>query len=254
MSLDTSINVRAETREAFDEWWPHGGLSRLALNRRGLRQAWDIACAVLLTAIFFVIAVTGKSIRFFVVLYRRNASEKAERQRQLDLAQPPPDLRAVTVNLQPPSPANSTSLLFGRLPVEIRRRILIYVFGNKTLHMDLQLRKSVHSVLGQIDPLKRQPWWRAPVSWDHAGILKARVPSESDSKVLWRWFSCVCHRYPAFGPNALSYGRRSNFPVRDFREPESDVCLKGGGCCNERPIHDTCLIGIMGWMLLCRQA
>lgn len=254
MSLDTSINVRAETREAFDEWWPHGGLSRLALNRRGLRQAWDIVCAVLLTAIFFVIAVTGKSIRFFVVLYRRNASEKAERQRQLDLAQPPPDLRAVTVNLQPPSPANSTSLLFGRLPVEIRRRILIYVFGNKTLHMDLQLRKSVHSVLGHIDPLKRQPWWRAPVSWDHAGILKARVPSESDSRVLWRWFSCVCHRYPAFGPNALSYGRRSNFPVRDFREPESDVCLKGGGCCNERPIHDTCLIGIMGWMLLCRQA
>lgn len=160
-----------------------------------------------------------------------------------------------------------TGPFFHRLPPEIRRRILWFAFGGKTVHMDISLRSSpwqTPTTMGE---------WRANypqtndnVSWHHAAILTknydGRRPAIRRRYLVpgqrkWRWFSCICHRYPARGPEHLPLGRRRNYPWSRFYEPNEDLCLKGGGCCSEwtgGEWPNACFIGVTGFLYSCRQA
>ncbi|KAJ6441330.1 cyanamide hydratase [Purpureocillium lavendulum] len=142
------------------------------------------------------------------------------------------------------------SPLFDHLPAEVRREILLLAFGERTLHMDLSFRAPLNLV-------PRKPCESWPL---HAGILSESLASGSHLVAgrgkRWRWFGCVCHRFPPGETGHLSFGRRRNNPWNHFREPDSDRCLEGAGECNRWPGKwpDKCQIGVLGWLLTCRQA
>lgn len=134
--------------------------------------------------------------------------------------------------------------LFYLIPFEIRRQILMFAFGEQTIHMDLQFRYQfcLADTLHAPDRL-------------HARIegLQREIPKEE--KREWRWFSSVCHRFSPDAPE-LPLGRRRNYPWVRSNEPHTDRCLKGLGVCEKWPGEwpVKCQIGIMGWLLYCKQA
>lgn len=149
-----------------------------------------------------------------------------------------------------PSPS-STELLnhspfFDKLPPEIRRRILVQAFGDRTMHMDFSL---IHPI-AVAAPGKRPPS-------SHAGINANIYTSpplvhwDLGAPRSWQWRSCVCHRSL---PDHLSSPIDR---IRGVQEPGADQCLNGGphhckAWPGEYPLK--CKIGIMGWILSCRQA
>ena len=156
--------------------------------------------------------------------------------------------RPVSRAASPNSSERHGDLFFSRLPFEIRRHIQILAFGNQILHMDLQFRPPFVLVED-----------RSSGCADHARILPRSLSHESHLNSMeeerWRWFGCVCHRYPYDRPN-LSLGRRRGYPFTNFIEPNVDCCLKGMGKCNGYPGEwpGKCQIGIMGWLLSRRNA
>ncbi|KFX93072.1 hypothetical protein O988_07011 [Pseudogymnoascus sp. VKM F-3808] len=139
--------------------------------------------------------------------------------------------------------------LLHHLPFEVRRKILVYAFGEQTVHMDLQFRYPFEA------PVKQREWGR------HAGIdyYSERMDQEDikGERKEWRWFSCVCHRLPPDAPQ-LPLGRRRHYlrTRTNMGDPDTDLCLHGFGQCDKWPgdCPAKCLIGIMGWMLSCKQA
>lgn len=95
----------------------------------------------------------------------------------------------------------------------------------------------------------------------HAGIdyYSERMDQEEikGERKEWRWFSCVCHRLPPDAPR-LPLGRRRHYlrTRNNIGDPDTDLCLHGFGQCDKWPgdCPAKCLIGIMGWMLSCKQA
>jgi hypothetical protein len=140
------------------------------------------------------------------------------------------------------------------LPPEIRRLILVYAFGNRTLHLSLEFRHQiqlrhrggVHSSHADLS------WWPDDIA-----------PEELDPKHLrdWRWFSTVCHRAPPpekLGAEPLPFGRIACGEL-STDEPNLDGCLYGlarRGHCDEWPgeYPAKCMIGATGWLLSCKQA
>jgi 2EXR family len=111
---------------------------------------------------------------------------------------------------------------FQRLPLELRRQIYIAAFGNRTVHMDL--RYDYHE----------------PPGPRHAR-LKGDCMCERDRTVPpdWRWWSSVCHRNPL-----------DDVWLDQCRLGENNaMCFLFPG---EWP--DKCFLGVMGWLLTCRQA
>lgn len=144
------------------------------------------------------------------------------------------------------------NILFQRIPFEIRRQILVLAFGEQTVHMDLQFRYPLD--LAE----KKLTWLRLHARIDYSRSRRGTdgyLQRTEGERQEWRWFSCVCHRFP---PNAtqLSHGRRRNYPWLFFRDPDDDRCLEGCGTCEEWPGEwpVKCQIGIMGWLLSCKQA
>ncbi|KFY09086.1 hypothetical protein V492_05645 [Pseudogymnoascus sp. VKM F-4246] len=137
---------------------------------------------------------------------------------------------------------------FYRVPFEIRRQILMLAFGDQTVHMDLQYRYPFDLADDQSSYMRL-----------HARIqssLGSRGPEFiQGERREWRWFSCKCHRFPP-DTARLSLGRRRNYPWSHFRDPHIDNCLQGMGRCDEWPGEwpGKCQIGIMGWLLSCKQA
>ncbi|KFY44973.1 hypothetical protein V494_01226 [Pseudogymnoascus sp. VKM F-4513 (FW-928)] len=137
---------------------------------------------------------------------------------------------------------------FYRVPFEIRRQILMLAFGDQTVHMDLQYRYPFNLADDQSSYMRL-----------HARIqssLGSRGPELIEGERRgWRWFSCKCHRFPP-DTARLSLGRRRNYPWSHFRDPHIDNCLQGMGRCDEWPGEwpVKCQIGIMGWLLSCKQA
>lgn len=138
--------------------------------------------------------------------------------------------------------ATENSPFFQNLPFEIRRRILLEAFGNVIVHMDLRLE---HPILRRKDgPDSNPPHYHQSPFEPPKEQLDTWKPKE------WQWWSCVCHRAPP---------GRAGFELKEmaFTEPFEDRCREGYDMwCEfwpgEKP--GKCHIGVMGWLLSCRQA
>ncbi|KAK4149687.1 hypothetical protein C8A00DRAFT_46737 [Chaetomidium leptoderma] len=139
--------------------------------------------------------------------------------------------------------------LFRRMPLELRRQILNHAFGSRTLHVDLAfdhpyIRKSVH----RSDTKARH---------NHCDFGSDLVRDPRNPK-QWQWFSCVCHRrlVRTDEEGLVLSGRTARI------EPCEDGCIPGrriGKRDTQRDpstpsADDMCHIGVMGWLLACRQA
>lgn len=132
---------------------------------------------------------------------------------------------------------------FDVLPPEIRRKILIFAFGQQTVHMDLQFRR---------------PFAKTWKEGSHGG-LPVRQKDEAGGNFIeqrmigdkkWMWYSCVCHRHSPDEQDWLCHGRMAG------NEFEKDTCLLGNGQCEHWPgkSQKKCYIGAMGWLLTCQRA
>ncbi|KAL5353303.1 hypothetical protein ACLOAV_001339 [Pseudogymnoascus australis] len=141
--------------------------------------------------------------------------------------------------------------LFQRLPYEIRRRILVEAFGGRTLHMDLEFNH----------PLVRKSGPQTEISHCDLGSNLIR---DTNIRKGWQWFGCVCHR-PDEWPAGSTFDSMLGQPWKDGeRKPKTRPCEDR--CCRGTPNpsecgplrgegqYSQCFIGIMGWLLACRQA
>jgi hypothetical protein len=143
--------------------------------------------------------------------------------------------------------ATSNSSFFQKLPFEIRHKILEEAFGNYTMHMHLSYDiPKVPLSIRQQDP-----------EHTHANIRKVPPRPQPQSKFsipkkkTWQWWSCICHRAT---PRSISQWQARTWLER----PCYDGCYT--------TIHSTwcefwpgeapgkCFLGVMGWLLSCRQA
>ncbi|KYK56088.1 hypothetical protein DCS_08054 [Drechmeria coniospora] len=162
----------------------------------------------------------------------------AQRQRPLT---PTP---SSTMDMKDPGTVVAKSAFFQRLPVEIRRRILIEAFGGRTVHMDLIYDHEPRTPRRCRCPApdEASPW----KGYRHGGF--SRVDVQYWQPKRWMWRSSVCHRNPP-EPNDTAY----------LPQPPEDLCRFGGEdgeVCGLWPGHapGKCGIGAMGWLLTCRQA
>ncbi|CAH0050931.1 unnamed protein product, partial [Clonostachys solani] len=160
------------------------------------------------------------------------------RSSSLDLAQ----LRRNASQLKP------KDKFFGWLPPEIRRRILVCAFGERTVHIDLSYT------------LITRPYQAGYVGVSaartHAGLLpRSDYHQMYDGEWQWQWYGCVCHRS---GPEemTLSLGRFRSSPGIDRRRFTWTACLEGGGVCQAWPGNqpDKCRLECLGWLLTSKQA
>lgn len=154
----------------------------------------------------------------------------------------PRSLTATTPN----ATAFGASSFFQKLPIEIRRRILIEAFGESTLHLDLCLEHP---------PKKRSQGGNSHAK-RHANTQLFR-PSFRDASQRreWTWWSCVCHRSAA-SQTLHQYSPGLEPPGY---EPALDRCRDATwphvSCdCYPGQVPDKCFVGSMGWLLVCRQA
>ncbi|CAG9945079.1 unnamed protein product [Clonostachys rosea f. rosea IK726] len=171
------------------------------------------------------------------------------------------------VSLAIPSASSTKTGGFFRLPPELRIKILVCAFGQRTLHMSLEYQHPLYV------PHERRQGYAT-----HAGIEKLAGFEESHLRTeipkKWIWFGCVCHRFRpvADGNIPLSFGRvglgaedidseyilsaRYEELWRGDLDLGNDLCLEGFGYCDkwEGSWPEKCHIGIMGWLLTCKQA
>jgi hypothetical protein len=131
------------------------------------------------------------------------------------------------------SVAASDSAFFQHLPLEIRRKILIAAFGDRTMHMSLEFN---HPRQLAFNP-------RSGGSWERYMPPLAKYPPQmlqpdTQEPKAWQWRGCPCY-----------HGGTASYP-------HLDECLPGVARCWKRgtAVPDICVIGSMGWLLTCRQA
>ncbi|KAH6869261.1 hypothetical protein B0T10DRAFT_501726 [Thelonectria olida] len=145
-----------------------------------------------------------------------------------------------------PTAAFQTCTYF-RIPPDIRRHILRLAFGDRRIHMDL-------SYSHPDAPLATN---RSTAN-HHCGIGSAFVVNKRERIVddtqpeCWHWWSSVCHRLPP------GYESKSTGPMTYLgpNGPWADTCRLGQAeHCHSWPgrMPSKCRIGIMGWLLSCRQ-
>ncbi|KAK0652762.1 hypothetical protein B0T16DRAFT_406768 [Cercophora newfieldiana] len=140
--------------------------------------------------------------------------------------------------------------LFGKLPLELRREILTEAFGGQTLHMDLSHKHP----LVRLQPSEEESQ-SPPHQHRHCGLESELVCDTSQAK-RWEWFSCVCHRRPGYS-EAEKEQRLQAMKGALTVEPCDDECLEGSEsmcACPSGASTAACFVGVMGWLLSCRQA
>lgn len=143
--------------------------------------------------------------------------------------------------------ATASSPFFLRLPAELRRDILIEAFGDRTIHIDLSFDHPMISMPEQDKRMLGEKIRHCGLNCESHKLLKSPLKLDVSKPKAWQWFSCVCHRDPE---NIV----RGNGHVL---EPWEDECLAGvAGWCQGWPgkAPEKCFLGIMGWLLACRQA
>lgn len=159
---------------------------------------------------------------------------------------PPPRPRPLTpapddaVGVQPrPQPPNC--LLFSKLPSDLRLEILNMAFGGRMLHIDLVFDYPL--LPPPLDP-------PAPKDRHHAAIYTQT--GKRTGEKAWQWRGAVCHRsdrFPDKWPVPLAFFA--------FCWPWNDKCMQGEGaqrCWEAKVWPEQCQVGIMGYLLSCRQA
>lgn len=181
-----------------------------------------------------------------------------------DVDGPEPDMPYLSyppIKLDNLSHDDGTSLspFFARLPFEIRRRILIYAFGDHTVHMHLRLEHIPRrrprreprtlTIYGMFNTTR--PHGGVTADLDHTGLWSDTVLAKSDVARggprgrRWQWWGCVCHRSMPTGRIGETHGLWE------------DKCLVGEAeyCDMYGPTHpDRCMMGCMGWLLASRRA
>ncbi|KAH6995884.1 hypothetical protein BKA56DRAFT_472834 [Ilyonectria sp. MPI-CAGE-AT-0026] len=150
-------------------------------------------------------------------------------------------------------PIARNGIFFEKLPAELRYKILVEAFGEQVVHMDLFYDHPFY-LPGEVIELTLSNDYRP----NHGGLNGNQNAKGGQSPLLvnrhrpkqWAWRSSVCHRD---SPDAYSRppGRRV--------QPAQDRCRFGGRdrrYCESWPGEgpSKCFIGIMGWLLSCRQA
>lgn len=141
--------------------------------------------------------------------------------------------------------------LFGRLPWEIRQQILGEAFGGRTLHIDLTFD---HPLIRTSPSHGNRESKSDKNARAHCGFGSELVRDPKQPKG-WQWFGCVCHRRLAHVDQEwMLEGHR-------MIEPYQDECIPGDPIGKLVRCHDEvclceseCFVGVMGWLLTCRQA
>jgi hypothetical protein len=138
--------------------------------------------------------------------------------------------------------AQDGSQFFSKLPFDVRRLILELAFGKTVLHMDLSFGHPVAALeAGTATPRS------------HCG-LNVTSPNRHPTELRldrglperWQWWGSRCHCVSPAGDSHSSVGK-----------PWEDHCRTGTGhYCDDWPGErpSKCQIGVMGWLLACRQA
>ncbi|CAH0054086.1 unnamed protein product [Clonostachys solani] len=148
---------------------------------------------------------------------------------------------------------------FFLLPPELRYQILDDAFGGRTLHMSLEYQYPFYMAMFER--------YDDPRFGCHAKIERLVTVKDSHLRTKepkqWVWFGCVCHRSSCHASRTARYldkfGDINGIVSRDSDapcEPKDDRCLEGIARCKEWPgiWPEKCQIGILGWLLTCRQA
>lgn len=146
-------------------------------------------------------------------------------------------------------PATQRQSCFYLLPYELRRQILIYAFGGRQLHLDLSFKYSDAKSAQKRDKGSLRS---CGIKSKYPGLTFEKLKLGLQRRKQWQWWGCECRRSSSdaqwmwsneAGPAALG--------------PWVDKCCDG---CRQPHTSETAemsqnyQIGIMGWLLSCRQA
>ncbi|KAI6779307.1 uncharacterized protein J7T54_001037 [Emericellopsis cladophorae] len=198
-----------------------------------------------------------KALKRFAKRFKRRRPKQSQTKPQATDAEPtqPLPLLAPTAQIVPESTSLSSPSdaygAFSRLPTEIRRQILTYAFGGRTVHIDLFWR---HPLVRRSASVSVSGEGLQGTSKKHCGLGEELVEDDTLPK-RWQWFSCVCHRSAeAQDPQNIAF-----YKFETTIWPFEDKCLEGEYChCggSDRPGkgYGYCFLGVMGWLLACRGA
>lgn len=150
----------------------------------------------------------------------------------------------------------SSCALFANLSADIRREILLLAFGKRTLHMDLVFDHPLISLPTEVQAgaaSRKCHGSHAALNTQQLGYSAPGLPLQMhhDKPKLWRWGGTVCHRNVPLEPDSVMawmYGWKG--PWNDYCQlGNADYCHFYGG---QWP--GKCIIGIMGFLLSCKQA
>lgn len=166
--------------------------------------------------------------------------------------------------------------LLQHLPLEIRQQILGHAFGNRTLHVDLTfdhpLTRKPRDSLRHRNPIKsafgtQRERLNAETGTPHSGFGTNLIRDNRQPK-QWQWFSCVCHRRvgrveedarpsirkPRIEPHEDGCIPGEHVGKRAGHSPKSPTLCRCESTDHNSSLTDDCFIGVMGWLLACRQA
>lgn len=154
---------------------------------------------------------------------------------------------------RPITPSNVTPQLsacafFTKLPEDIRREILIAAFGDRTIHMNLEFTHP-YPVLPPLDDAGGNNTHRHTHHARIAPLRNEHLLHKSD--MVWRWDGSVCHR------QARDYAPVGQDACFLFHAVWLDGCMAGRNTYCESygvSLPRDCQIGILGFVLSCKQA
>ncbi|KAK4041137.1 hypothetical protein C8A01DRAFT_15106 [Parachaetomium inaequale] len=182
----------------------------------------------------------------------------------------PPPYRANCANM--PASTADIRIMYGpfqHLPLEIRQQILGHAFGNRTLHLDLTFEHPLTRKPSRREKTNKSTRFsahpRPTASRTHCGLGTDLVRDASEPK-QWQWFSCVCHRrlVRAHEDGGSSVPKARIEPCEDGCIPREPIVKRVASSTPSMSLchcesagtfsADECFIGVIGWLLACRQA